>query len=258
MKEISHQELVKLVLKNQLPEFNPDNLTIVLKSTIEPDLINKEKILTNLLENIDVPFKWLVNHTIQAKSIALQCVQKAYDARKAGSETWLRHLGWAFHFIVDWGTPYHSPNSKSNPIPLWTGIGAIIGGLLGGLADSERDSNNNSKGMAKGALIGGGITGLASGINLAVKHDHFEQECDNLWKIHGKLIESHYRVPKGDDNISEDFYQALEKLEAKLDILRKHANDLPPNWIDSCTGVEFSNYMIKIAKIMNFAYQIIV
>ena len=256
MKDICHEELSRLVGTSGSAPLKPEVLEIIIKASLEPDQIYRKKILNDLMANLEVPLEWLINHTIRAKSIAIQCIQEACTAKIEGSREWRQYLGWAFHFIADWGTPHHSPVSKSNPVPLWTSIGAIIGGILGSFGESENLGQTLAS-VAKGALIGAGITGSAGALKLAIDHSIFEEECGRLCITYRDSIEGRFNELKEKIDPEQHFGTLLRKLEVKLDDLRRFANILEPDWMETCSELEFSRYIVKIAKVMDFACQLV-
>ena len=255
MKEICHKGLAELVGKYGTLPMENWALEEVIKASIEPDEINKQKIAEDIINSLIIPIEWLVNHTIKAKSIAIRCIREAYYAKSKNDTSWLRYLGWTTHFIADWGTPPHSPTSKSNLVPALAGVGAIIGGIIGGIDKSESDLGEVLIGIAKGALIGAGISGVVGLISLAIEHSDFEIKCDRHWESATQLIEDNFKRKKGLTNPHEQLEQALEKFELMMDNLRQKSDNLPSEFKDN---IELAEYMADIAVVMDFAFQIIV
>jgi len=255
MKEICHKGLAELVGKYGSIPMEAWALEVLIKASIEPDEINKQKIAEDIINSLIIPIEWLVNHTIKAKSIAIRCIREAYHARCKNDTSWLRYLGWATHFIADWGTPPHSPTSRSNPVPALAGAGAIIGGIIGGIVKSESDLGEVLIGIAKGALIGAGISGVAGLIGLVIEHSDFEIKCDKRWESATQLIKDNFKRKKGRKSPHEQLEQALEKFELMMDNLRQKCDNLPPEFKDN---TKFAEYMTDIAIVMDFAFQIIV
>ncbi len=258
MDEICHKELARIVLiENSIPLVSED-LEKLVDSTIEPDNINKKLIAESLVNVLTVPVEWLVDHTIRAKELANDCIKKANEAYKEKDPSWLRLTGWAFHYIADWGTPHHSPTSKSNPVITSAGIGAIIGGIVGAISKSGKGKGEIKKGITQGALAGAGVGGGIGTINLAIKHSKFEALCDERWNIHVDFIHNHFKLKKVDSPIHLELDQALQVFDKRMDQLRSYSNNLPANWIKISDELQFGEYMVQIALVMDYAYQIII
>jgi hypothetical protein len=258
MRNKCHQELAKLVAATNPTIFRDDTLQTLIQSSIEPDETNKQRIMENILDALTIPVEWLVNHTVRAKELTIRCVWNAYEMRRKKNSTWLQYLGWAFHYIADWGTPHHSPVSKSNPVPAMTGIGAIIGGVLGGFSKAGEGLGEVLKGVAKGALMGAGISGVAGIVGLVIEHNEFEIKCDARWDDNSNLIKDKFFKLKEQYIPSNEIGVAFKNLENLLDDLRSECNYLPPDWISQSSTTEYSDYMVKIAIIMHFVFQMVV
>ncbi len=258
MKNKCHQELAKLVATSGLVKFNQDQVSKLIQASIEPDETNKQRIMENIIDALTIPVEWLVNHTIRAKDLAIRCVWSAYESRRKNDPSWTHYLGWAFHYIADWGTPQHSPISRSNPVPAMTGLGAIIGGVLGGLSKDGKELGEVLEGIAKGALIGAGISGVAGIVGLVIEHNEFEIRCDARWDNNLNLIKKNFNKIKEQFIPPNKIGLAFENLEILLGNLRFECNNLQPDWIFKSSDIDYSNYMAVIARIMSFACQIVV
>jgi hypothetical protein len=257
MKEKVHTALAKLVGKYGSISMDPRNLEILINSALEPDQINKRLIAENILNTLTVPVEWLINHTIRAKELAIRCLYEAFENRYKGDDSHLKYLGWAFHFIADWGTPPHSPTAKSNPVPALIGIGALIGGILGGISASQNDLGEVLKGIAIGAVAGAGISAIPGLIGLAIIHNDFEILCERRWERLESNIINCFKKRKNDQFPFEKFENAIDRFEEMMDKLRQKANNLSANWIATCKESEFVDYIIQIAIIMDFTCQMI-
>lgn len=258
MKNKCHQELAKLVATSGLVKFNQDQISKLIQASIEPDETNKQRIMENIIDALTIPVEWLINHTVRAKALAIRCVWSAYESRRNDDPSWTHYLGWAFHYIADWGTPHHSPISKSNPVPAMTGLGAIIGGVLGGLSKEGKDLGEVLEGIAKGALIGAGLSGVAGIVGLVIEHNEFEIQCDARWDSNLNLIKKSFNKIKEQFIPLNKIGLAFENLERLLGNLRFECNNLRPDWIYKSSDIDYSNYMANIARIMSFACQIVV
>jgi len=259
LKDITHKQLTRLVGEYGTIPVGSEYVEDLMAFSIEPDHINKQKIAENLFESLSVPLKWLIDHTVKAKKMAIQSIQIAQKEKKEGSKAWVRHLGWAFHYITDWATPHHSPKSKSNPLPVMAGLGALFGGILGGLSEaSKKDKKKFLNGIAKGSLIGAGMMGAAGAIDLAINHSKFEKECDRRWN--NLTVDSIFikfeskRISLAEISIKEDQMDYFKEL---MNSMRTYAEDIPSDWIFTCSDDEFIEYMIKIGVVMDFAAQLV-
>lgn len=259
MKDICHKKLSRLVSKEGTIPIRDESFHDIIEYSIEPDQINKQQIAENLFKNLSVPFKWLIEHTVRAKKMAVQCVQNAHQERNEGSKAWIRQLGWAFHYITDWGTPHHSPKSKSNPVPELTGLGALFGGILGGLSKvSKKDKEEFFKGISRGSLIGAGVMGTAGAIGLVITHSKFEKECDQRWNdLDFDTISVQFKEARVKLNPSQSWDEQMKTFKDLLNRLRNLTEDLPSDWIQNCDESEFIEYMIEIARVMDFGAQMV-
>jgi hypothetical protein len=259
MKELCHKNLARLVGLNGTIQIPPKYQQEIEEFSIEPDELNRKEIAKSLIKNLSVPMTWLIDHTIRAKEMAIHSLQRAKKEKKDGSEDWVRYLGWAFHYITDWATPHHSPISKSNPVLVMSGLGALFGGILGGLSEArKKDKKEYIKGIAKGSLIGAGVMGAAGSIDLAINHNKFENECDRRWKLlKFDVISSAFESEEILLSKEMDWKDQLDKFKELMNSLRAYAEGLPPEWIDRCTENEFIDYMVEIAKVMDIASQMV-
>lgn len=256
MKDFCHIELARLVGTYGAISMEQWALEMLVNSAVEPDQINKRKIMENITNVLTVPIEWLFDHTIRAKDLAVQCLLKALKAHHEGNYYWPICLGWAFHFIADWGTPHHSPTSKSNPV-LRLVINAIIESIVSGISKSGKQSWDILKEMLKEALIRVGVSGLTGLITLAINHYVFEIYCDKRWKSQALLIRNRFKTINWSQNPPKQIKTAFKTFEEMMDNLRYDANNLRSNWILDSKDSEFIDYMVQIAIVMDFAYQII-
>jgi hypothetical protein len=258
LKEICHSGLAMLIGEHGTFPVESWVLDTLISSSIEPDQINKQQMAKNLMNTLTISLEWLIDHTIRAKELAIRCVQMAIRAKRNGSNLWPRYLGWAFHYIADWGTPHHSPISKSNPVLASTGTGAVIGGVIGGISKSEEKLGAKLKRILKGALIGAGVGGGIGVLNLVIHHNEFENRCDQRWESAVALIKDSFIIVKRLQLHPSQSQKALHTFQSMMVDLRESCNNLPADWINTSSDIEFADYMVKIALIMDFACQIVV
>lgn len=253
MKEICHKGLARLVGTYGSSQIEPNALEIVINASVEPDQVDRKRFSENFFYGI----KWLSNHTIGAKNLAVNYLRKACDAHAINNSSWLRDLGITFHFITDWGTPHHSSTSKSNPVLDLTQAGAQLGGIIGGISKSGASWKDELKGYVKGTLIGGGVFGVIGLIFLYFSHRNFESRCDELWEENSRLVRKYFESKRGQLQLPEQLDLALDLFEEKMNNLYQQSENLPANWIDTCNDIEYAEYMAEIAIVMDLACQIV-
>jgi len=269
LKEISHKGLARVVGTYGTYPLEQEGLESIIKASVEPDLINRQRITENFINALTIPIEWLIDHGIYAKDLAIHFINEACEAKKNNDRSWSRSLGWAFHFITDWGTPHHSLMSNSNPVIPSAKLGAKTGAISGGIGGFIKGITkpNTSfwevvldvlKGVGMGAVIGTGAGAGAGVIELAFDHNNFENHCDVLWEEKIQSIRDNFRVKVGEQQLPEQLTSALNLFEEKMNSLRQLCENLPANWIDTCDGDEYSEYMIEIALVMDLACQIVI
>lgn len=253
MKEIVHRGFGHLVGTYGSVKMNLSTADTLVKSSVEPDNLNKEKIYQDLLNLLTIPMEWLINHTIRAKTLAIRCLWEAHQLYRSGDSDWVRILGWAYHYIADWATPHHSPTSDANPVPILLGLGSILGGFLGGIARSSGSLEDTLKGIAQGALVGTSILGGIGIIGLIIDHSEFEDICDIRWAKNVDLIKKRFNAQIENQILHTSFEENLSLFDLKMDDLRNECNTLGSDWIHSSNNHTFAEYMVNIALLMDFA-----
>ncbi|MHA1490694.1 MAG: hypothetical protein ACTSRI_13680 [Promethearchaeota archaeon] len=244
-------------------------LESIINASVEPDLINRQRITEDFINALTIPIEWLLDHGIYAKELAINFIYEACEAKKNDNRSWSRSLGWVFHYITDWGTPHHSPNSRSTPVITSTKIGVKTGAITGGIGGFIKGitrPNTNFWEIILDILTGGGIgAGIGAGtgagvgvIGLAFGHNNFENRCDELWEENIQLINENFRTMVRYQQLPEQLNLALNLFEEKMNSFRQLCENLSENWIDTCGGVEYANYMVEIALVMNLACQIVI
>lgn len=235
MREITHKGLARLVgLYGSYP-IDSNNLQILEISSVEPDRLNREEIAKGLFKAITTSIEWLVDHTLKAKVLSIQYIKEATKAYKTGDQSWSRWLGWCFHFITDWATPYHSPISKSNPI-------------LKSTSDIFKKASENDEGLFLPIL-----NTVSNLIKSKVEHENFEKICEKRWLQNEILVKNNFIRFKNNRTSFSDLKVFIEM----MDNLRLKCEDLSADWIINSTNQEFACYMAEIAKVMDVACCII-
>ena len=201
MKEICHKGFARLVGTYGTMPMEPEALEIIINASVEPDQIDKEIFSKNVFYGA----KWLYNHTIGAKELAVNYLRNAYDAHASDESSWIRELGFAFHFITDWATPQHSLNS--NLLTGLTKTGAQLGGAIGGISEPDKDSSKE----LKGSLIGGGILGIVGLVALQISHSRFESRCDKRWEKNTQLVTEIFRAKAENNQLPEHLIFSIRK-----------------------------------------------
>ena len=212
-----------------------NSLQLLEFSSIEPDRLNREEIAKGPLKAIKTSIEWLVKHTLKAKELSIQYLNEANKAYKIGDPSWIRWLGWCFHFITDWATPYHSPDSKSNPIIKSTS------GIF-------KEAYENKEGLFVPIL-----NTVSTLIKSKVDHDNFEDICEKRWQQNETLVKNNFIKLKKSRKSNLD----LKVFNTMMDILRFNCENLSADWIIISTNQEFASYMTEIAKVMDVACCII-
>jgi hypothetical protein len=260
MREKCHKGLTKLVFKKGRYHFPKNVLSLLLKASIEPDQEYRQTIERNLddpLKVLPILSKWLSEHTIGARKLALLNLKKAYYARLKGDPSWVYFLGLASHYIIDWGTPYHSPVTiakKVIPLTILGGLGSAFLKYMINLMDEDMETQ---EGVSQWGLFGASAVSGFSLLNQYFKHNNFEKRCDELWEQYEHLININYDFPYINHQLSNNFKDAMATFDRKMEELRYVCENTTPDWILSDNGKNFMDYMIQIAIVMEYACKII-
>ncbi len=260
MRERCHKGLAELVGAYGSVHINKKFLPELVIASVEPDLKNTQNIennLDDLPKIIIILSKWFIEHTIGAKELAFLNLRNSYEARLKDDPSWIGFLGLVFHYITDWGTPYHSPVSLANPVIPTTVIGGISTGVLRLILNWISGSREILNGVTKWGLSGAAASGGISLISLYLEHKNFEEQCDEYWDNNKNLITKQFLAQKKGFHLPRNFEEAIEIFEKKMKDLRTLCNNTSPNWILSSVGKNYANYMVQIAVVMDLAIQII-
>lgn len=236
MREITHKGLARLVGLYGSHAIDSDNLQILESSSVEPDEINREGLYKGMLEAITTSIRWFVDHTAKAKELSIQYINKTSEAYNSSDQSWSRWLGWVFHFITDWATPYHSSNTMSKYI-----------------LDSKSDISNKESengGVSFWTII---LEGLLNLVKLKADHDKFEDICEERWQQNDSIIKDNF-IKFKENSIS---FVDLEIFSEKMDELQAKYENKLLDWVTDCSDQEFSLYMTDIAKVMDVACRIV-
>ena len=235
MREITHKGLARLVGLYGSHAIDSDNLQILESSSVEPDEINREELRKGMLEAIMTSIVWFADHTDRAKELSIQFINKTSEAYNSGDQSWSRWLGWVFHFITDWATPYHSSNTMSKYI-----------------LDSKSDIFNKESENG-GVLFWTILDKLLNLVKFKADHDKFEDICEERWQQNDSIIKDNF-IKFKENSIS---FVDLEIFNEKMDELRAKCENKLLDWITDCSDQEFSRYMTDIAKVMDVACRIV-
>ncbi len=235
MKEITHKGLARLVGLHSSYTINSDNLQLLESSSVEPDEINREGLSKGMLETITTSIGWFTNHTAKAKEMAIQYLDKAFEAYNSGNQCWPSLLGWCFHFITDWATPYHSLKSMSRYI-----------------SDSKNEKSNKESTNDDGFFLNflKGVSGL---LKFKMDHDTFEVICEERWLQNEPFIKA--KLIKFKNNRMS--FVDLEIFNEMMDELQVKYENLLLDVIIDCSDQEFALYMTDIAIVMDVACRIV-
>ncbi len=260
MRERCHKGLAELVGAYGSAHIHKKFLPELSIASVEPDLENRQNIennLDDLPKIIPILSKWFIEHTIGAKELAILNLRNSYEARLKDDPSWINFLGLIFHYITDWGTPYHSPVSLANPVIPTTVIGGISIGILRIIINWVNGSSEILNGVTKWGLSGAAALGGISLISLYLEHKNFEEQCNEYWDNNKNLIIKQFLSQKKDFHLPRNFEEAIGIFEEKMNDLRIICNYTSPDWILSNRGENFADYMVQIAVVMDFAIQII-
>ena len=236
MREITHKGLARLVGLYGSHAIDSDNLQILESSSVEPDEINREELRKGMLESITTSIRWFVDHTAKAKELSIQYINKTSEAYNSGDQSWSRWLGWVFHFITDWATPYHSSNTMSKYI-----------------LDSKSDIFNKESENGSVSFWTILLNRFFNLVKFKADHDKFEDICEERWQQNDSIIKDNF-IKFKENSIS---FVDLEIFSEKMDELRAKCENKLLDWITDCSDQEFSLYMTDIAKVMDVACQIV-
>ncbi len=235
MREITHKGLARLVGLYGSHAIDSDNLQILESSSVEPDEINREGLRKGMLEVITTSIRWFLDHTAKAKELSIQYINKASEAYNSGDQSWSRWLGWVFHFITDWATPYHSSDTMSKYI-----------------LDSKSDIFNKESENG-GEIFWTILDRLFNLVKFKADHDKFEEICEERWQQNDSIIKDNI-IKFKENSIS---FVDLEIFSEEMDELRAKSENKLLDWITDCSDQEFSLYMTDIAKVMDVACRIV-
>lgn len=235
MKEITHKGLTRLVGSHWSHIIDNENLQILELSSIEPDTIKREGLNKGMFEALINGMGWVTEHTDRAKELSIQNINKASEAYISGNASWSRWLGWSFHFITDWLTPYHSLESMKEY-----------------MLESKNDLGNK-KYKDGWKVVMAILNGISSIFEFITEHDEFEEICEEYWQQNEILVKDNFIKFKKETINSVDqalFSELMDKLRAKYE--NKNLE-----WIRDCSNQEFIDFMMDIAKVMDIACQIV-
>ena len=235
MREITHKGLARLVGLYGSHAIDSDNLQILESSSVEPDEINRQELRKGMFEAIMTSIGWFADHTDRAKELSIQNINKTSEAYNSGDQSWSRWLGWVFHFITDWATPYHSSNTMSKYI-----------------LDSKSDIFNKESENG-GVSFWTILDRLFNLVKFKADHDKFEDICEERWQQNDSIIKDNF-IKFKENSIS---FVDLEIFSEKMDELRAKCENKLLDWITDCSDQEFSLYMTDIAKVMDVACRIV-
>ncbi len=236
MREITHKGLARLVGLYGSHAIDSDNLQILVSKSVQPDEIEREGLRKGMFEAVMTSIRWFADHTDRAKELSIQNINKTSEAYNSGDQSWSRWLGWVFHFITDWATPYHSLKTMSKYI-----------------LDSKSDIFNNESekgGVSSWTRL---FEKFLNAVKFKAEHDKFENICEERWQQNYSIIKDNF-IKFKENSIS---FVDLEIFSEKMDGLRAKYENKLLDWITDCSDQEFSLYMTDIAKVMDVACRIV-
>ncbi|MFX1480797.1 MAG: hypothetical protein ACFFCI_22140 [Promethearchaeota archaeon] len=231
MREIAHKGLARIVGLYGSHVINSDDLQILETSSVEPDEKNREELRKGMFEAVMTSIGWFADHTMRAKELSIQYINMAFEAYNSGDPSWSRLLGWSFHFITDWATPYHNPKTMSKYI-----------------ADSKNKELASDESFLSNFL--NGISGL---LKFKIEHDRFEILCEERWQQSESIIKDNFIKFKQ----KRRFLVDIEIFDAMMDKLQAKNENLLFDWIIDCPDHEFAKYMTSIAILLDAACSLV-
>ncbi len=235
MREIIHRSLTRLVGLYGSHKMCTKYLQILESSSVQPDEIRREQIGKGMFEAIIGSIGWVTEHTKKAKELAIENVNKAYEAYNSGDLSWLKWLGWSFHYIADWATPYHS-------------VRLMVKYIL----DSEND-NSDEESQDTGSGWVKLFNKISNLLLFKVEHDKFEDTCEKRWEeIESVVMEMFIKFKN-----TSSFFVDINKFDNLMDELRLRVEDLSADWANRSTTQDFASYMTRIAILMDIACRLV-
>jgi len=238
LREIVHQGLADLVIRQGPVQLNSDQIREIVDASIEPDVLHKQEIEANVLNRPLEYYNWWVDHTLWARNLAITNTQEAENARLNKQSNWTQFLGWAFHFFTDRATPYHSPD-KLDPM-----IDSIESSYEDGAKGLKKYS---TKSQMAGGILNVGINLVSKAINLKWNHDYFEDHCEKKWNTCKDLTSEIFLSLKKPDKDEI----TLGLIQNKLDELYKKYKNVKVRLINS--DKDYAVYMADIASVLDIA-----
>jgi len=229
MREITHKGLARLVGFYGSHKIDPVNLSILELSSVEPDEIRREQLDKGMFEAIIGSFGWFSEHTIKAKELSIENVINACEAYNSGNQSWSKWLGWCFHYITDWATPYHS-------------IKLMIKYIL----DSENKNLNEDLFLTI-------IEKFANLAKFKIEHDQFESICEKRWQEIEPIVKENIIKFKNNKKFSVN----LDSFDKMMDELSLRVENRSVQWANESTNQEFAKYMTQIAILMDLACRLV-
>lgn len=229
MREITHKGLARLVGFYGSHKIDPVNLSILELSSVEPDKIRREQLDKGMFEAITGSLGWFSEHTMKAKELSIENVINACEAYNSGNQSWSKWLGWCFHYITDWATPYHS-------------IKLMIKYIL----DSENKNLNEDLFLTI-------IEKFANLAKFKIEHDQFESICEKRWQEIEPFVKENIIKFKNNKKFSVN----LDRFDKMMDELSLRAENRSVQWANESTNQEFAKYMTQIAILMDLACRLV-
>ena len=167
-----------------------------------------------IFEAIMTSIGWFADHTDKAKELSIQNINKATEIYNSGNPSWSRWLGWAFHFITDGVTPYHSSIARSKYI-----------------LDSKKDLFNKKTkngGVSFWTTIANRFLNF---IMFKADYDKFEDICEERWQRNQFIIKDDF-IKFKKKNIS---FVDLEIFSERMVELQANCENRLLDWITICS-----------------------
>lgn len=240
MRKLVHTGLSRIVTYYGTIKFDAKQAEKIIWESIQPDELNRQEIEKNVQNKPVILLGWWVDHSLCPHVMAEDFIEDTKKDYKNKKSSWVQHLGYSFHFIVDRSTPYHDPNRVEE-----------IGNSF--MKRYEEGVNYHSGFKPGWRVVLGIVKGLTDtyveSMDLKEEHDKFEDVCESRWAEHCELVLKQFLDKK------EEIKVTIESLRDSLQKVHEAYKAKNLAWLKNCSKEDFSAFMANIAYVMDLACQ---